>query len=79
MNDPQQLTTLQTHWPAITVAVAWFIREWHQSGITFASLQAYCDGRTNGLIPWLFRLIIGSPKQPISGTTPGAVNQEMKN
>ena len=63
MNEPQQLTTLQTHWPLITVAAAWLMREWHQNGMNFNALQTYCDSRTNGLLPFAFRCVFGSPKQ----------------
>ena len=83
MNEP---TAYQQNWPTITVVVAWFVREWHQNNLNFSALQTYCDGRTNGLLPFVFHLIFGKPVVANNATTPispgaiaGGVNQETKN
>ena len=59
MNDPQQLTTAQQHWPAIVLAASWLVREVHSGAINPARVFAFA--KANGGLLRALRDLIWTP------------------
>jgi hypothetical protein len=50
--------TIHLHWPAILAIIGWITHaNWN-------TIQAYCDTRSGGMIPWIFHFLAGKPQLP---------------
>jgi len=55
-------SAIQLHWPAIAILITYITH------VNWTTVQNYCDARTGGVIPWLFRLLVGTPATQTAAT-----------
>jgi hypothetical protein len=60
-------SAIQLHWPAIAILITYITH------VNWTTVQNYCDARTGGVIPWLFRRVVGTP-----ATQPAAPAAQMR-
>ena len=59
---PEIQVWYQRHSLTLMTIIGWVIREWHVLG-GLPAIQTYFDSRDGGIMIWLFKTMLGSPKK----------------